>query len=247
MPLKSFKIYRYQAILIILVVLITGTVRIISTETDRKNAPVQKYAYSIALTFDDGPYPEYTQKLLNILENENVKATFFVIGRHSKKNPLLMQLIASRGHEFGGHTYNHQNINKISKQKLLAEMQDTQNIIEQTTGKKTSLFRPPGGKYNKKSLNFISEAGYTTVLWSILPKDCEISTTKEDLIATVLKNPKNNDIILLHIGTRVTLEALPEIICSLRLKGFKFVTISELMDGISAQAKENRYVYLKKT
>lgn len=220
-------VYRYEVIFVLLIFILTGSINIISKETTYSDC--QRYPYSVALTFDDGPYPEYTQKLLNILENENVKATFFVVGRHIQKYPELMKLIASKGHEFGGHTYNHTHIKNLPKNKLLYELETTKAIIAAATGKQTYLFRPPGGQYDKKALRNVADYGYTTVLWSILPKDCENYITQENILANVLANTKTNDIILLHMGRQRTLDALPKIICYLRLKGFKFVTISELM------------------
>ena len=234
----NFKVYRYELIFVLLVLILTGSASIISKSTQELIPVTQSYPYSVALTFDDGPYPQYTQKLLTILESENVKATFFVIGRHAQDNPELMKMIAVKGHEFGGHTFNHSNIKHLSYSKLLSDLSTTRDIIEKTTGEKTYLFRPPGGQYNKKSLQEISQAGYTTVLWSILPKDCEASVTKKNISDTVLTKTHTNDIVLLHMGRERTLEALPEIICSLRLKGFKFVTVSELLDETSKK-KEN--------
>ncbi|MDI6640970.1 MAG: polysaccharide deacetylase family protein, partial [Elusimicrobiota bacterium] len=190
----------------------------------------ERFPYSVALTFDDGPYPFYTEKLIKLLENERAKATFFVIGRHATRHPELIKLIASKGHELGGHTYNHRNIMNLSREELIVELENTRKAIEDASGIVTYLFRPPGGKYSKTLLNFLSRYGYTTVLWNILPKDHEMYTTKEDIINRIVKNAKSGDIILLHLGRKYTLDALPEIIWRLRLKGFKFVTVSELMN-----------------
>ncbi|OGS28049.1 MAG: hypothetical protein A2297_03135 [Elusimicrobia bacterium RIFOXYB2_FULL_48_7] len=227
----NFTVHRYQIIFVILVFILTGSVKIVSKGTQQPYAAMQqRYPHSVALTFDDGPYPGgSTHKLLDILENENVKATFFVVGSHSRKNPELMKLIASKGHEFGGHTYNHRHIKKLTRNALLNELEITRTIIKNTTGKNTYLFRPPGGQYSKKNLSDASLSGYTTVLWSVLPKDCESSTTSEDIIQNVLSNTRPNGIILLHMGRERTLEALPKIICMLRLRGFKFLTVSQMM------------------
>jgi len=222
-------IRRYELILVIIIFILTGSVIIVSKGTEDLHYLNHRYPYCVALTFDDGPYPEYTEKLLDILENENVQATFFVIGRHVEKYPILTKLITEKKHELGGHTYTHKNITHLENFDLFSELENTRKVIQKATGINTYLFRPPGGKFNQKTINFISGLGYKTILWDILPKDHEPSKTSKEISKFIIENTKPNDIILLHLGRKPTLEALPEIIWQLRLKGYRFVTISELL------------------
>lgn len=235
-------IKRYELILVILIFLLTGSVVIISKGGEDFHYLSHRYPYFVALTFDDGPYPGYTEKLLDILENENIHATFFLIGRHVEKNPYLAKLIADKKHEIGGHTYNHINITKLEDTKLFLELEKTRDIIKKTTGISIYLFRPPGGRINTKTINFVSQLGYSTVLWNVLPKDHEPHKTSKEITKYIIENTSPGDIILLHLGKESTLNALPEIIWQLRIKGYRFVTISELL----AKQKNNKEIYLSK-
>ncbi len=233
-------IRRYELILVIIIFILTGSVIIVSKGTEEPNYLNHRYPHYVALTFDDGPYPVYTEKLLDILENENVSATFFVIGRHVKKYPELAKLIIIKKHEIGGHTYNHKNITKLEESDLFLELENTRKAIEESTGINTYLFRPPGGKFNTKTIKFVSRLGYSTVLWTVLPKDHKPHKTSKEITKYIVENTSPGDIILLHLGRKPTLDALPEIIWKLRLKGYKFVTISELLK----EQKNHKNIYL---
>lgn len=228
----KFIFYRYEVILTIIALLIIGSVSNIS-KTISVEPPVQAindFLYPVALTFDDGPYTGFTEKLLSILNIYGAKATFFVIGRHVKSNPSLIRQIDFFGHELGSHTYNHSNITKLSNKNIIDELQKTKNYIQAITGKQIYLFRPPGGNYNSKSMEIISHLGYTTVLWTILPKDTEECVKKEDIIRCIKEDTRPYSIILLHMGRQETIDALPEIILYLKSKGYRFVTLSELLN-----------------
>jgi peptidoglycan/xylan/chitin deacetylase (PgdA/CDA1 family) len=225
---------RYEALAFIIIMIITGSVGLTSKDASIFYGayPKQRYPYAVALTFDDGPYPGYTEKLLKILENENVKATFFLIGRHASEYPDLVRKISEKNHEIGAHTYTHQNIRKMSEKSLLAELEMTKRAIEKCSKKRVYLFRPPGGQLNKRALDTVRGAGYVTVLWTVLPKDHEPGIMRDDIIRTALRDTSDSGIILLHMGRQRTLDALPRIIWGLRMKGYRFTTVSELMiDG----------------
>ncbi|MBU2567378.1 MAG: polysaccharide deacetylase family protein [Elusimicrobia bacterium] len=230
-PLKtSFVVTRYEAIICILLMILTGSINSLPRDTGRAFPPQDRYPYCIALTFDDGPYPEYTQKLLSILENENAKATFFVIGRHVNRHPELIKQIHAAGHEIGGHTYNHLNITRLTPDALQNELEMTRKAIASATGARTYLFRPPGGQKNDRTLRFVHSLGYTSVLWTVLPRDHEASVTSEHIVKYVYERAHDMGIVLLHAGRQRTLAGLPEIIARLRMKGYRFVTISELLE-----------------
>jgi len=232
-------LHRYELFVFIIIMILTGSVGITSKDASVffGTYPKQRYPYTLALTFDDGPYPGYTEKLLNLLESENVKATFFLTGHSANRYPELVKLISKKNHEIGGHTYSHVNVKKMSEKALLNELDMTKSAIEKNSGKRVYLFRPPGGQINTRALKTLHNHGYLTVLWTVLPKDHEPRVMKEDIVNTTLRDAGDTGIILLHSGRERTLEALPEIIWGLRQKGFRFATISELMVSEGARGR----------
>lgn len=183
----------------------------------------------IALTFDDGPHPEYTYKLLNILENNNVKATFFVVGKMVKKYPFLLNEIYKKGNEIGSHTYNHPILTTLSTNLIIKELELSRIEIKNICGINVDLFRPPSGRYNNDVINIAKVRGFKTILWSISSGDygCEDSNL---IKSKVLGNPSNGDIVLMHSGIDATIKAIPEIIRTLKERNFEFKTVSELIE-----------------
>jgi peptidoglycan/xylan/chitin deacetylase (PgdA/CDA1 family) len=192
----------------------------------------------IALTFDDGPDPLYTPRILDILKEKEVSATFFLLGKHAQQYPDIVQRIAEEGHDIGNHTYSHRNLYGLDEQSTWNEIARADQIISDLSGAKIYLFRPPRGMYSQTTVKFAHELQYTTVLWSISSRDwAEISTGNVE--RNILRNTKGGDILLFHdsgsiIGTSGgyrynTVNALPTIIDGLRAKGFHFVTVSQLM------------------
>ena len=192
----------------------------------------------IALTFDDGPDPLYTPKILDILEEKDVPATFFLIGKHAQQNHNIVRRIAEAGHDIGNHTYSHRNLYGLDEQNTWDEIARADQIISGIVDRKIHLFRPPRGMYSKTTVKFAHELQYTTVLWSISSRDwAEISTGNVE--RNILRNTRGGDILLFHdsgsiIGTSGgyrynTVKALPTIIDGLRAKGFHFVTVSQLI------------------
>ena len=121
----------------------------------------------IALTFDDGPHPKETAKILGILKKYNAKATFFVVGKHVKWYPDSVIRASKEGHEIGNHTFTHPDISTLSNEQLKTEIKNCEDIIIEKTGKKPVLFRPPFGNYNERCLKELSQdLGYTVILWS---------------------------------------------------------------------------------
>ena len=194
----------------------------------------------VTLTFDDGPDPKWTPKILDVLKARGLKAAFFIVGNNAEFNPGLVRRIVDEGHEIGNHTYTHANLAKISQARMRLELDATQGLIESLTGRSTTLFRPP---YNADStpskleelrpLKFASdELGYTVVLEKIDPQDW--SRPGANVILQRVKDQRSEgNIILLHDagGDRSqTVEALPRIIDWLVTRGDKIVPISELLD-----------------
>lgn len=187
----------------------------------------------IALTFDDGPKAEYTEKLLLILKEEGAKATFFDVGKSIAKHPELLIAQLNDGHCVGTHTYNHDRLTKVSHAEMLHDIRQGAEEIKKVTGQSPRYFRPPGGTFDRSVLNVIDNMGYKTVLWSINTGDYQQPGV--NIISNkVLNNVSNGAIILFHEGVPQTIEALPNIIRTLRKRGYSLVTIDELQ-GVKNQ------------
>jgi polysaccharide deacetylase family sporulation protein PdaB len=192
-----------------------------------KNVPTSQKV--VALTFDDGPLVSSTPAILNVLKEKNVRATFFVVGERVKKFPALIQQEVAEGHEIGSHTYSHPRLTKLSDNLISEELEKTDLLISELAPHPT-LFRPPGGKYNQKTIELVRSKGYNIILWSIDTQDWR-SPPVGQVIKTVINNIKPGSIILLHDGKypSPTPEALSFIIDDLKERGYQFVTVSELL------------------
>ncbi len=187
----------------------------------------------VALTFDDGPCPAYTPQILDYLKNENVKATFFLIGCNAEENPELVRREFNEGHEIGNHTYSHPNVKNISTDRLLSEIEKCQSVIESITGSRPKLFRPPGGFITDNIVTTLTENQFTPVLWSWKQDTKDWSCPSvEYVVNTVLNNINDGDIILFHdynSESSPTPAALEIIIPRLKDMGYEFCTVSQLM------------------
>ena len=198
--------------------------------------------HKLILTFDDGPHPEWTPKILDILEKENVPATFFVVGLQVENNIPIFKRINDLGFEIGNHTFTHSNVAKMSAQRAALEMKLTRILIESITGRSTILFRAP---YNADSeprtfeeLEPIARSrqeNYLTIGESIDPNDWQVGVTADSIVARTIfqVESKNASIILLHDAggdtRQATVDALPKIIEYFKKKGYKFTTVADLM------------------
>lgn len=182
----------------------------------------------IALTFDDGPHPQFTPKLLAFLKQYKVKATFFVVGEMAEKYPQLVKAEADAGHCVGNHTYHHVNLTKISSDKVATEIVACNEVVKRITGHTPRYFRPPGGDYNHQIAEICDALNTTMVLWSDDPGDYR--KPGEEIIQTRLLNKvKGGAIILLHDGIQQTLDVLPQVITTLRKQGYEFVTVDQMV------------------
>ena len=204
---------------------------------------IRRYGYApgkIVLTFDDGPDPEYTPQILDILKREHCPAAFFVVGSMAEKNIELLRREFDEGHEIGNHTYFHPDISTISPERVSLELTATRRIIESVTGRSTILFRPP---YNADAepqtlaeIIPVAEArrqSYITVGESIDPWDWYPGVTADSIIARVEAQKDAGTFLLLHDAggeTREeTVKALPEIIHFFRSHGYQFTTIADVL------------------
>lgn len=199
----------------------------------------------IALTFDDGPDPVYTAQVLDVLKSYNVPATFFLIGQNALKYPDVVAKIHHEGHIIGNHSWSHPNLIKLDLRQLNQEIVNTESIIEQITGLQTALIRPPYGSIDQQSLHYINGLGYKTINWSVDSNDWRDQDVDQILINT-LPDVKDGSIILMHStggpsqNYSATVKALPEIIYTLQVQGYTFVTLDELL-SIPAYKQERAF------
>ncbi|MFF4309240.1 polysaccharide deacetylase family protein [Streptomyces sp. 900105755] len=185
-------------------------------------------AKCVALSFDGGPSPT-TPRLLDILKQQHLHATFFVQGRgHISKYPGILRRIAQEGDEIGNHTWTHPRLTDLDEAGARAELTRTQNAIERITGTRPVLMRPPEGRTDRKVAKVCRELGLAQVLWSVTAKDYE--TTDSALITKrVLEQTHRDGIILLHDLHKGTVPAVPGILKALKQRGYTVVTVSQLL------------------
>lgn len=188
----------------------------------------------IALTFDDGPHPPFTQRLLALLKQLNVKATFYLVGKKVDQAPEVVALIARDGHEVANHTYHHLNLDKMTEAEAVSEIRLGNEAIQRACGKTPVMFRPPGGHHNAHILRAAEGLHMTVSLWTDDPAD--FANPGADVIATrILDQVGGGANILLHDGVEQTLEMLPDLVARLRRDGYKFVTTSEMVHNLEAR------------
>lgn len=185
----------------------------------------------IALTFDDGPWEKTTRQTLDILKKNNIKATFFVVGKALQNNPQLGKQIITEGHAIANHTWNHW-YHFMNPQAAAFEIDKTTELIYQVTGVQTNLFRPPGGHLSNGLVAYAKSKKYATLMWSADSRDFQ-KPAPAIMVNTVLKHARPGGIVLLHDGggdRTNTIKALPQIIAKLKQQGYSFVTIPELLE-----------------
>jgi polysaccharide deacetylase family sporulation protein PdaB len=192
---------------------------------------VQTEEKVIALTFDDGPHPEYTTQILELLEQYEAKATFFVVGNKVKLYPDVVRKVLDGGNELANHTYSHAYFGRSTN--LKDEIKKTEEMIATLTPQKCHLFRPPGGIFDEKLVNIAKQEGFKVIMWS-WHQDTEDWKTPgvNKIVNKVLKQPRNGDIVLFHDyieGPSQTVEALKMILPELKKRGYRFVTVSDLL------------------
>jgi peptidoglycan-N-acetylglucosamine deacetylase len=205
-----------------------------------RQAKLDSHHKAIALTFDDGPWPTTTTQILDILKKNNIKATFFWVGRYLQTYPELGKQVAASGHAIGNHTWNHQYI-KYNEEGAAREIDRTSSLIEELTGVKTSMFRPPGGILNNGLAAYAQKKNYAVIMWSADSLDWRTAT--QSLMDNVMRQANSGGIVLMHDGggnRSRTVEALPEIIARLRKEGYIFVTVPELLEMQEQELKQQQ-------
>jgi peptidoglycan/xylan/chitin deacetylase (PgdA/CDA1 family) len=186
------------------------------------------------MTFDDGPSAVLTPRLLDILKQRNIKATFFVLGELVQAHPEIVRRAVAEGHEVANHSWDHKALNKLGEGGLRHELADTSEAITRATGKPVTLMRPPYGATSPRLNRAIEkEYGMKVILWSVDPFDWK-RPGPQAVSQRILAGAKPGAIILSHDIHPGTIEAMPPTLDALLAQGYKFVTVSDLL------AMENR-------
>lgn len=195
-----------------------------SEENQKEGTVVNSSAKIVALTFDDGPNPESTRLILDVLKKYNAKATFFMLGSRVSFYPEIVKEMKEAGHELGNHTWNHLDLTKASAEKVALEINNTNDAIEQASGSKPTVFRPPYGAVNKAVR---AQTSLPVVLWDVDTLDWKYRNANH-LLAHVKKHVKEGSTILMHDIHMSTAEGLDAVLAYLQDEGYSFVTVSEL-------------------
>jgi peptidoglycan/xylan/chitin deacetylase (PgdA/CDA1 family) len=182
----------------------------------------------IALTFDDGPHPAFTPRLLDLLRMLNVHATFFMVGKKVDQAPYLVERMVREGHEVGNHTYDHINLSKLPDDMVENEIRMDNDAIYRACGVEPVVFRPPGGQYDAETIRIAERLRLTTVFWTDDPADY-VNPGESVIEERLLPHIRNGAIILLHDGVEQTWDLLPDLVARLRRAGYHFVTVSEMI------------------
>lgn len=199
-----------------------GTVRslpVYSVETQEKK---------ISISFDCAWGTEYTDELLDVLERENVRATFFMVEFWTEKYHEYVKKIDEKGHEIGTHSATHSYMSKLSEEEIRQELTSSSQAIEEVTGKKTQLFRPPYGDYDDLLIDTAKSMGLYSIQWDVDSLDWK-DLSANDIAMRVINRVQNGSIILCHNNGLHTAEALPVILDTLKNKGYEFVPVGELI------------------
>ncbi|MBR3060912.1 MAG: LysM peptidoglycan-binding domain-containing protein [Exiguobacterium sp.] len=220
-----------MALFILLAMVITQSISV-SAAASKFVTSMNTTSKVVALTFDDGADGANTNKILDILAKNNIKATFFLTGSGANNHPQYIKNIAAKGHQLGNHSYTHPDFTKLTATQMKSELDRTEALIKSLTGKTTKpIFRAPFGAVNSTVLSGVGASGYGyTIQWNIDTVDWK-GLTASQINTKVQTNIKPGSIVLMHTGAGApgTPLALPTMISQLKAKGYKFVTISQLL------------------
>lgn len=197
----------------------------------------------IALTFDDGPVPGQTEAILQMLADGQIPATFFLLGQDVKRHPQLLAKILAAGHQVGNHSYSHRRMIFKTPAFIASEIEQTDALLKAAGVPEPILFRPPYGKKLWLLPNYLAQHQRISVTWDLAPENFPaLLADQQKLIAYTVQQAKPGSIILLHVmypQRAQTLAAVPDIIRGLKQRGFRFVTVAELMALSSSPVQAN--------
>jgi peptidoglycan-N-acetylglucosamine deacetylase len=204
--------------------------------------PGEKY---VALTFDDGPDPNVTPRILKVLEAHDVQATFFMLGSQAEKYPTVAKDVAKAGHEIGNHTDHHKDLTKIGKEQMMEEVQASSRKIMSATGQAPAVLRPPYGAINQEVETIAHDNGSSLVLWSVDSLDWK-NKNAAAINRVVQQEIAPGAIILLHDVHSTTADALPALLTTLEKEGYHFLTVSQLQSLLAVESSSPFYGNMKK-
>ena len=185
----------------------------------------------IAITFDDGPNPDHTPRLLDMLKARNIKATFFMVGRCVVTWPHLVKRMVEEGHEVANHSWSHPLLTSLGNTSLDSQIQKTHDAIIKACGIAPRHYRPPYGAIGMSQRKRIHEQfGYSTILWDVDPLDWKIPRNSKKVQERILANTKSGSIILTHDIHGSTVDAMPATLDALMARGYQFATVSQLIE-----------------
>lgn len=190
----------------------------------------------LVLTFDDGP-SKYTPMILDTLKQNNINATFFVMGQSLEKNSNILEKSLQNGNEIGIHCYSHKLFTRLSNDEIKKQIETTKKLIKQQIGITPNLIRVPYGSLNKRVENLLLDEGFTSILWSVDSLDWKFKNTNKTY-NYILKKTTGNDIILMHDTFKSSYETVSKIIPYYKEKGYLFVTVSKFLE-VKNYAKEH--------
>lgn len=185
--------------------------------------------HAVALTFDVVWEPTEVERILDILDRYQVRATFFLAGSWIRKNPDLAREIALRGHELGQHTQNHPRMEELSDEEIAKEFDQMEESMAEELNMQSGLFRPPYGELEERTLAQARERGYKIIVWSINPHDW-LDPGIDKIVSRVVTKVHKGAIITLHTSSTQGTEALPMIIQGLKMQGYRILPVGELLE-----------------
>ncbi|MBU2993515.1 polysaccharide deacetylase family protein [Octadecabacter sp. 1_MG-2023] len=196
----------------------------------------------VAMTFDDGPHPTHTPRLLDMLRERGLRATFYLIGNRVVQYPQIARRIAEEGHEIGNHSWSHPFLNNYSDRSAILEIDQTTNAIFQVTGRPPVTFRPPYGAFTRRQRTLLHDTrSLPTILWSVDPQDWR--RPGSNVVANrILSHTQQGGIILSHDIHRGTVDAMPQTLDGLTARGLHFVTVSQILGWPLWQSRNFRMV-----
>ncbi|NLJ78826.1 MAG: polysaccharide deacetylase family protein [Tissierellia bacterium] len=236
---------RYRLLIVVAIIAVSIIYTNIGTDNDiikvfsqKKELPIYSVdtaGKEIAISFDAAWGDEFTLGILDILDEYDIKSSFFLVGFWVDKHPEHVKEIYKRGHDVGNHSTNHPHMSKLGEDEILKELGEIEGKIEKITGEKPILFRPPFGDYNDRLINICRENNYYVIQWDVDSLDWK-ELGVQPVVDRVTRNVSNGSIVLFHNNAKYVLEYLPIVIERLQEEGYKIIPISKLIH------KENFYM-----
>ncbi len=235
-PKRILLLFTAVFVLFIALGLTARAVNVFNTERHLPIYSVETERNAVAITFDCAWGAGDIPAIMDTLERENVRATFFMVGQWAEKFPDAVRLIAKNGHDVANHGYAHLRMSSVGREKCRSEIELCNQKLEEISGVKVNLFRPPYGDYNNMVIDASNALGCYPIQWSVDSLDWKKEMSRQAILDRILKNIKAGDIILFHNDTQYTSELLPQIITELKAKGLEFLPVSEMI------IKDNYYI-----